>query len=233
MSQTDAPQDPEASNDTPKFRRRKEDRPDELLDAAIDLFTENGFDRTRVADIAERAGLSKGAVYLYFPSKTAIIEALVERAVGGVADEIAATFADFNGDPRLLLGQVALHIEAKISDPRIFAVPKLVVREAATHPQLAALYRTRVLDKVLPAATAMFARAMDAGLIRRTDPEMLVRCMFGPVIMHILLDEVFAVRPAQGRDLRGLIETHLMLLSEGLAPLSPSESVPAKEPHNG
>src|SRR5439155_9079413 len=66
---------------TPKFRRRAEARPDEVLDAALDLFIENGFAATRVDDIAKRAGLSKGAVYLYFPSKEAIIEALVRRAL--------------------------------------------------------------------------------------------------------------------------------------------------------
>ena len=65
----------------PKFRRRAEARPDEVLDAALDLFIENGFAATRVDDIAKRAGLSKGAVYLYFPSKEAIIEALVRRAL--------------------------------------------------------------------------------------------------------------------------------------------------------
>lgn len=228
-TQTGAPTD----SDVPKFRRRKDERPDELLDAAIDLFTENGFDRTRVADIAARAGLSKGAVYLYFSSKTAIIEALVERAVGGIADEMAATFAAYHGDPRSLLARAATHIEARLSDPRTLAVPKLVMREAATHPQLAALYRARVLDRVLPAATAMLARAMDAGFIRRTDPEMLVRCVAGPIVMHILLDEVFAVTPPQGRDLRGLIDTHLALLDAGLAPHPSTDLTPSKEPFHG
>jgi AcrR family transcriptional regulator len=66
-----------ATNETPtrgpKFRRRAEARPDEVLDAALDLFIEKGFAATRVEDIAKRAGISKGAVYLYFPSKEAII----------------------------------------------------------------------------------------------------------------------------------------------------------------
>ena len=64
----------------PKFRRRSEARPDEVLDAALELFVEKGFAATRVEDIATRAGVSKGTVYLYFPSKEAVLEGLVRRA---------------------------------------------------------------------------------------------------------------------------------------------------------
>ena len=62
-------------------RRRKEARPAELLDAAFELFVERGFAATRIDDIAARAGVSKGTVYLYFPSKQAVFEALVRQAV--------------------------------------------------------------------------------------------------------------------------------------------------------
>lgn len=61
----------------PKFRRRAEARPDEVLDAALEQFMAKGFAATRVEDIAKAAGLSKGAVYLYFPSKQALLEGLV------------------------------------------------------------------------------------------------------------------------------------------------------------
>ena len=69
----------------PKRQRRPEDRPDEILDAALAVFTEQGFAAARVDDIAKRAGLSKGAVYLYFPSKEAMLNALVEQSAGLVA----------------------------------------------------------------------------------------------------------------------------------------------------
>jgi AcrR family transcriptional regulator len=77
---------PEAAEQRgPKFRRRAGARPDEVLDAALDLFISKGFANTRVEDIATAAGLSKGAVYLYFPSKEAILEGLVKRAVVPIA----------------------------------------------------------------------------------------------------------------------------------------------------
>ena len=76
---------PPPDSPEPKFRRRAEARPDEVLDAALALFVDQGYAHTSVAAIAKAAGISKGAIYLYFPSKQAILEALVRRAVTPVA----------------------------------------------------------------------------------------------------------------------------------------------------
>ena len=74
----------------PKFRRRAEARPDEVLDAALDLFIEKGFAATRVEDIAKRAGLSKGAIYLYFKSKIDIyMECIADGMLDGVSVDVA------------------------------------------------------------------------------------------------------------------------------------------------
>ena len=62
----------------PKWRRRAEDRPDEVLDAALKMFARKGFASTKVEDIAREAGLSKGAIYRYFSSKEDIFESLVK-----------------------------------------------------------------------------------------------------------------------------------------------------------
>src|SRR3954469_24062736 len=80
-----------------RWKRRAGARPDEILDAALAEFTERGFEAARMEDIAKRAGISKGGVYLYFPSKTALLEALIEAKVSPLArlaQTIAATGAD-------------------------------------------------------------------------------------------------------------------------------------------
>ena len=92
----------------PKFRRRAEARPDEVLDAALALFIEKGFAATRVEDIAIRAGLSKGAVYLYFPSKEAILEGLVKRAIVPVANNALGMLENYAGDPRPVISAVVM-----------------------------------------------------------------------------------------------------------------------------
>ena len=134
----------------PKFRRRAEARPDEVLDAALALFIEKGFAATRVDDIAARAGLSKGAVYLYFPSKEKILEGIVRRAVVPIADQALSFARSYEGDPRTLITLLLKTVGGKLSDPKILAIPKLIFREVLGFPELAEMYRREVLDKVLP-----------------------------------------------------------------------------------
>jgi AcrR family transcriptional regulator len=130
----------ESTRRIPKFRRRAEARPDEVLDAALDLFISQGFTQTRVDDIAKRAGISKGAVYLYFPSKEAIIEALVRRAVVPIA-ESALEFFDLDSDPRLVITMVLKMAAHRLSDPKTTAIPKIVFSEVKAFPELAQMYR--------------------------------------------------------------------------------------------
>jgi AcrR family transcriptional regulator len=200
----------------PKFRRRAEDRPDELLDAALHLFVEQGYAHTSVAQIATAAGVSKGAVYLYFPSKQAILEGLVKRAVTPVADRALAKASFAKDDLRTTLGAILKAIVSTLSDPRIFAIPKVVIREAVVAPEIAEMYRKAVLDRVLPVATGLIRHGIDSGQLRPVDPELTLRTIMGPIVLHLLLAEIFDIRPARGLALDALAENHLDILLNGL-----------------
>src|SRR3569833_2471963 len=201
----------------PKFRRRADARPDEVLDAALDLFIEKGFAATRVADIAARAGLSKGAVYLYFPSKEAILEGLVKRAVRPIADYALGYLKNYAGDPRLVIGTVLKMFAGRIADPKLNANPRLLVREMINFPELAQMYRREVLDRVIPAVTALIASGVREGYFRTVDPEQTLRSVVGPVIPNMLLAELFGIRPANGREIERLSDNHLTILFDGLS----------------
>jgi AcrR family transcriptional regulator len=201
----------------PKFRRRAEARPDEVLDAAQALFMERGFAATRVEDIASRAGLSKGSVYLYFPSKEALLEGLVRRAIVPIADTALATIRDFEGDPRMLLGMVLRMLGARLSDPKVLVLPKLILRELAAFPELAQMYRRVVLDHVIPALEALIRRGIEQGHLRPVDPSLAVRSVIGPLVLHVALAEVFGIAPADGLHLDRLIDNHLTILLDGLS----------------
>lgn len=203
----------------PKFRRRAEARPDEVLDAALELFTERGFTRTTVDQVAKRAGLSKGTVYLYFPSKKALLAGLVRRAVVPVADLALGVVADYRGDPRPVIRQMVGMLVGKISDPTVFAVPKLVIREAVGAPEIAQMYREEVLDRAMPALQGLIEQGVEGGFIRRVDPELTIRSILGPLMMHMVLAEVFAIKPRDGLALDRLIENHLTILFAGLEPV--------------
>jgi AcrR family transcriptional regulator len=201
----------------PKFRRRAEARPDEVLDAALDLFIEKGFTATRVEDIAKRAGLSKGAVYLYFPSKEKILEGLVRRAIIPIAEHALGFVKDFEGDPRIIITMVMKMLAVKLSDPRILAIPKVIFREIIGFPELAEMYRREVLDKVIPVMTDLIRKGIDQGYLRQVDPELTIRSIIGPVMMHLLMNEIFGLRPKDGLALDRLIENHLGILFDGLS----------------
>jgi AcrR family transcriptional regulator len=213
----DEGQDGEAGPRGPKFRRRAEARPDEVLDAALDLFIEKGFASTRVEDIAKRAGLSKGAVYLYFPSKEKILEGIVRRAIVPIADSAKSFAQNYEGDPRIIITMVLKMLAMKLNDPRLLAIPKLIFREVLGFPELAEMYRREVLDKVLPVVEALLRKGIDEGYLRQVDPELTIRSIVGPMMIHVALMEVFGITPKDGFALERLVDNHLTILFDGLS----------------
>lgn len=201
----------------PKFRRRAEARPDEVLDAALDLFIEKGFSATRVEDIAKRAGLSKGAVYLYFPGKEQILEGIVRRAVVPIADHALGFIKEYEGDPRLVITMVMKMLATRLSEPRLIAVPKLIMHEVTGFPELAQMYRREVLDKVLPVIEGLLRKGIDQGYLRPVDPELTIRSIIGPLLLHLILAEIFRITPKDGLGIDRLIENHLSILFDGLS----------------
>jgi AcrR family transcriptional regulator len=208
----------ESGDREPKFRRRAEARPDEVLDAALELFLERGFAETRVEEIARRAGLSKGAVYLYFPSKDALLEAMVHRALAPIADNALAMMAmGESGDPRELITRMLQMVARRMTETRTIAIPKLVIREVLGFPQLAQLYRREVIDRVAPFIIALVARGVREGRFRLVDPELTIRSIIGPLLMHLLLAEAFGIVPEGGLQPERLLENHLTILFDGLS----------------
>ncbi len=205
-------------------RRRPEARPDEILDTALELFLAQGFHRTTVEQIARGAKLSKGAVYLYFPAKPDILLALVRRAVGAMAKNAAARLAQHRGDPRAALRDLFQTVTQIAQQDDSFAkVPRLILHEAPSSPQIAQLYRDEVIAQVLPALIDLLERGMRAGFIRTLDADMTARCVVGPLMAHLLLAEIFDLYPEGGLDWPRLIDTQFAILDAGLAPLQESD----------
>ncbi|MEO7221155.1 MAG: TetR/AcrR family transcriptional regulator [Devosia sp.] len=201
----------------PKFRRRAEARPEEVLDAALDLFIERGFASTRVEDIAARAGLSKGAVYLYFPSKEAVLEGIVRRAIVPIASSAVEMAQNYAGDPRTIITLVMKNVAARMTEPRTIAIPKLMMREMINFPDFAQMYRREVLDKVIPMITGLLRTGIAEGYLRPVDPELTIRSLVGPIMLHVLLDEVFGIRAGEELGMDRLVDNHLTILFDGLS----------------
>jgi hypothetical protein len=105
-----------------------------------------------------------------------------------------------------------------IQEPRVFAVPKLVMREAVSAPEIAQLYRRAVLDRLMPALIGLLAQGVAGGHIRDVDPELTLRSVMGALLLHVLLAEVFGIEPADGLAIDRLVDNHLTIIFAGLEP---------------
>ena len=201
----------------PRWRRRAEARPEEILEAALAEFTERGFEAARMEDIGKRAGISKAAVYLYFPSKMALLEALIEAKVSPLANQAQALAAAGQADPLMALRMLAMAAAHRMGDAKIFAVPRLVIGISGRFPEIAEYYRKHVVEKARAALEALINAGKAKGAIRDVDTAAIVRAFIGPLFFeamwtHVLRGETALVNPQK------LIEQQFDLLLNGLEP---------------
>ncbi len=173
-------------------KREPDKRPDAILDAALDVFTEVGYDRATVEAIATRARVSKGTVYLYFASKKAMIEALVEQSSAKIADAAASlSKRQPDADPVVALRAVFRLLFKTISDPDISAATRIVLSEGARFPELAQHYRMRVIDTGHATLERLVARSIAEGSFRKIDLQVANRALIGPAVTQLMMATMF------------------------------------------
>ncbi|MFC3053572.1 TetR/AcrR family transcriptional regulator [Kordiimonas pumila] len=177
---------------TKKNQRRPSARPEEILDAALAVFTAKGFAASRMDEIAEKAGLTKGSVYLYFKSKEQLFEELITRFsknfVGVMAERVGVMAEK---DPEEALRTVIKTGIMMAADPAISAAPRLVLAEAARFPDMAAMYHKKVISVGQAAIVSLLQVGEQKGVFRAVQPDVAKRVIFGPVLTHILLTHTF------------------------------------------
>jgi AcrR family transcriptional regulator len=197
-------------------KRRKEARPAELLDAAFALFVARGFAATRIDDIAARAGVSKGTVYLYFPSKQAVFEALVRQSVLPNVERLIGETAQ-PGTPVLeILPRLLRAITSTMAGSPLLQFPRLIIAESPQFPELAQFWRQTVIDRMLDTISGLIQRGIAAGEIRPVDPADAARLMIAPLLMAVIWGTTF-VRQDETFDLGAFIDRHLDLYLRGLS----------------
>ena len=131
-----------------RWRRRKEARPSEILEAALAVFAEKGFAASRMTDIAERARVSKGTIYLYFKSKEAVFRALVREMLVPRLNEAAEIVRAHDGPKAALLAQILRTIGQFLVTSNRAVLPKMVIAEAGNFPDLARIYREELVERI-------------------------------------------------------------------------------------
>ena len=200
----------------PKWRRRKDARPAEIVAAALAVFAEKGFAAARLDDIAARAGVSKGALYLYFETKQDLFAAVVRDAVSPniAMVEAAAMTMDlpFDQIARLFLARAA---DLMTTSP-VGLVAKMVIGESRNFPDLARIWHDEVVSRVLGVVTGLIERAQARGEIRPGDPRFHALALIGPLLMGVLWREVLVPVGAQPLDLKALARQHVETVLHGL-----------------
>lgn len=159
MSST--PSSPSATTGT-KRERRKEARPGELLEAALDLFVEKGFAATRVDEVAARAGVSKGTLFLYFPSKEELFKAVVRENIAGRFAEWNNELENFTGTTSEVLRYCYQVWWERIGCTKASGITKLLLSEAQNFPEIVQFYQQEV---ILP-GQALIRRILERGVAR-------------------------------------------------------------------
>ena len=169
-----------------KRERRKEARPGELLDAALDLFVEKGFAATRAEEVAARAGVSKGTLFLYFQSKEELFKAVVRENISGRFTEWRAELEVFEGSTPELLAYCMNSWWERVGLTRASGLTKLMMSEAKNFPDIAAFYQQEVVMPGQDLIRSILQRGMDRGEFRPMDLEYAVYLVVAPMIFLIL-----------------------------------------------
>jgi len=200
-----------------RWRRRKEARPSEILEAALAVFAERGYAATRMDDIAARAGVTKGTIYLYFDSKDAVFRSLVQESIGSTLETLKLGAERFDGSSAELLTMILRGIGRFICESDRVVLPKIIIAEAGNFPSLTEFYRHEVVDRGLGLLQSVIVRGIARGEFRKVAPEHVARLCIAPLLLAAFWRTTFARYDTSPHDLDGMIETHIDTLLRGLA----------------
>jgi len=170
-----------------KRERRKEARPGELLDAALDLFVEKGFAATRAEEVAARAGVSKGTLFLYFPSKEELLKAVVRENISGRFQEWNNEFEKFEGNTPDMLRYCMKVWWERIGASRASGITKLIISEARNFPEIADFYQREVIEPGQNLIRRILQRGVDRGEFQVFDMEYATFSISAPMVFLIMM----------------------------------------------
>ncbi|MFG6466626.1 TetR/AcrR family transcriptional regulator [Roseateles sp. BYS87W] len=199
-------------------QRRKDARPQELLDAALALFVEKGFAATRSEEIAARAGVAKGTLYRYYPSKDELFKAMVRDNLSVHIAESAAQAAQYEGPIANLLAQMMQAWWAKVGHGNAGGVCKIMMVEARHFPELARFYVDEVITPSKALIGGLVQRGIARGEFRPVPVEPTVHMLIAPMLHMLLHEHSFGAHDSchEAMSAEDLLDAQMALLLHGL-----------------
>ena len=193
----------------PRFRRRKENRPQEITEAALAAFAEKGYAATRVDEVAKRAGVSKGLLYLYFKTKEDLFKAVIRSFVVPKIDELSAIIERSELSSEAFLRGPFLDFAKSLPGSPISILVRLMISEGPKHPDLLQFYWENVVSRGIAALTVLLDRGVEEGEFQRSVVNDLPHLFVMPVVFSVIFKLLFE---KQCPDTDKLIETQVDLL---------------------
>jgi AcrR family transcriptional regulator len=210
-----------AKSTPPRWRRRKAARPGEIIAAGLEVFREKGFAAARLDDVAERAGVSKGALYLYYESKEALFRAVVNELATPDLEPARAMATRYHGRFAELAPLIlALLARIVLSGP-LPAVAKMVIGESRNFPDLARDWCEKVASPAIDLTAELIAGAQARGEIRPGDPRAYALSLVGPMLAAMVWREAFTPIGARPIDVQVLAEQHARVALDGMLAVRP------------
>jgi len=216
----------------PRWERRKQARPAELLAAALDLFVERGYAGTRLDDVAHRAGVSKGTLYLYFENKEELFKAVVRESVVARISETADQIERFKGSSGALLEQVIRSWWTEYGNKTAGGISKLMMAESTNFPEIARFFLEEVIEPWHELLASALRRGIERGEFRTVDVEMNVRTLAASLVMLSLWKCSFGPCSQRPLDTAAYIDTTIDTFLTSLKCGAPETAADATERTN-
>jgi len=199
-----------------KWQRRKDDRPDEILAAALGLFVRKGFVSTTMDDIAKKAGVSKGTVYLYFPSKDSLFKTIVHELMVPKIAEVEVFIAAYEGSQSELLKLVISKWWATVNSSGLAGIPKLILTEADKFPALTKLYVKEVIHRIQIILVTIINTGIQSKEFRRTDPVLSARVIMSSLVYFSIWHITLKKYDQKDLTVENLIEQQIEIILNGI-----------------
>ena len=220
----------------PLRQRRKEARPQELLDAALSLFVEKGFVATRSEEVAARAGVSKGTLYLYYPSKEELLKAVIRQQLSSEIAAGALEVERYTGTNSQLRLEVLSQWWQRVFDSPASGVFKLVITEVRGFPEIAEFYVKEVIEPGEQLIGGIIQRGIDRGEFRPLQVSSVVHSLVMPMVMLCLHKHSLAGCPGMQKlqlDPHRFIREHIELVLRGMLAVPHAPEVPPPDAKAG
>ena len=193
----------------PRYQRRKEDRPQEITEAAFLVFAEKGYASARVDEVAKRAGVSKGLLYLYFKTKEELFKAVIRSVVMRRVDALLGAVEETELSSEAFIRGPLLDFMRRVPGSPVAVVIRLLISEGQRHPDLVDYYWENVVSKGLKAISRFVERGVARGEFRETAVSDLPQLILAPVMLSMIWKILFT---KHSLDTDKLMETQIKMI---------------------